>query len=81
MRREWRTVTVMQRNTHRGRRLAALLALLVMPVLLVIFAATATTERAETGGYSSLQDLDGKRIGVQTGTTFDAITKRRLPNV
>ena len=35
---------------------------------------------AETSGFSSLKELDGKRIGVQTGSTFDAITKQSLPN-
>ena len=32
------------------------------------------------GVYDSLQELDGKRIGVQTGTTAAAITLENLPN-
>ena len=56
----------------------ALIAALVVPVLLA--AATPTIARAETETFNSLQDLDGKRIGVQTGSTFDVITKNRLPN-
>ena len=32
-----------------------------------------------SGRYASLDELDGKRIGVQTGSTFDAIALARLP--
>lgn len=30
--------------------------------------------------YTSLQELDGKRIGVQTGSTYDQVTLDSLPN-
>ena len=35
---------------------------------------------AQEGEYASLQELDGKRIGVQTGTPFDKIVLDSLPN-
>ena len=35
---------------------------------------------AAGGTYASLEELDGKRIGVQTGTTAAAITLESLPN-
>lgn len=34
----------------------------------------------QTGVFTSLSQLDGKRIGVQTGTSFDAAVFERLPN-
>ena len=37
------------------------------------------TETAAAGAYISLSQLDGKRIGVQTGTTFDEIVLGALP--
>ena len=35
---------------------------------------------APVGGFTSLDELDGRRIGVQTGTTAADITLARLPN-
>ena len=49
---------------------------MVIPAMLLL----RTPALAESTSYSSLSDLDGKRIGVQTGTTFDDITKNALPN-
>lgn len=49
---------------------------MVVPVLLAV----CMPAFAEPTGYSSLQDLSDKRIGVQTGSTFDAITRKELPN-
>ncbi|MBO7675175.1 MAG: transporter substrate-binding domain-containing protein [Atopobiaceae bacterium] len=49
---------------------------MVVPVLLVVCAPAL----AESTGHSSLQELADKRIGVQTGSTFDAITRESLPN-
>jgi len=34
----------------------------------------------QAGVFTSLSQLDGKRIGVQTGTTFDEIVREALPN-
>ena len=31
-------------------------------------------------GYSAIKDLDGRQIGVQTGTSFDKAISERLPN-
>ncbi|MBQ6373744.1 MAG: transporter substrate-binding domain-containing protein [Clostridia bacterium] len=41
---------------------------------------TAAPQEAPAGGFTSLDQLDGRRIGVQTGTTGEEITLRRLPN-
>ena len=53
-----------------------LLAVMVIPALLAV----CVPALAESVGYSSLQELSDKRIGVQTGSTFDAITAERLPD-
>ncbi len=37
-------------------------------------------ELLATGKYRSLDELDGKKIGVQTGTNFDDMVLHRLPN-
>ena len=37
-------------------------------------------DAALAGGYNAIDELDGKRIGVQTGTTFDGIVQSALPN-
>ena len=37
-------------------------------------------EHGEGGAYKSLKELDGKRVGVQTGTSFDAMVTDKLPN-
>ena len=50
-------------------------------MLIATIFALCTPVLAESTQYTSLKELDGKRIGVQTGTTFDAITKESLPNV
>ncbi len=55
-----------------------LLAAIFVPIALAI--CLPALALAETPGFSSLKELDGKRIGVQTGSTFDAITKQSLPN-
>ena len=36
---------------------------------------------ATAGSFSAIKDLNGKRIGVQTGTTFDTIVLEVLPDV
>ena len=40
-----------------------------------------SAQNATTAAYSSMDQLDGKRIGVQTGTTAEEIVKERLPHV
>ena len=59
----------------------------IVCLVLIIFAmavpavlSPCTHALAEPEDDATLQMLDGKRIGVQTGTTFDAITKASLPN-
>ena len=39
----------------------------------------ASAANAPTSAYASLDELDGKRIGVQTGTSFDKAVSERLP--
>ncbi len=57
------------------------------PLVLVLFASlllvigVCRPARAESGEFTSLKELANKRIGVQTGSTFDAITLRSLPQV
>lgn len=58
------------------RRMRLLIAAILLPAVLVL-CAPALAEEVE---YSSIQDLADKRIGVQTGSTFDAITRESLPN-
>lgn len=36
-------------------------------------------DAAQSAGYASLKELDGKRIGVQTGTSFDKAVSEKLP--
>ena len=36
-------------------------------------------DAAPSAGYTSLKELDGKRIGVQTGTSFDKAVSEKLP--
>lgn len=65
-----------------GRRLKLLFVILAIPLALVLL--LPMPARAEKQGeqdtYATLQELDGKRIGVQTGSTFDAIVLKSLPN-
>ena len=35
---------------------------------------------ASAAGYTSLKELDGKQIGVQTGTSFDIAVSEQMPN-
>lgn len=44
-------------------------------------AGAAQTDQAPAGGFTALDQLDGKRIGVQTGTTAADIARGRLPNI
>lgn len=53
-------------------------------VAIMVRDTTAAVEEADSpvpGRYKSLDELNGKRIGVQTGGTFDAIVSARLPDV
>ena len=50
-----------------------------LPLLLLLWAGAAYAESADTA-ISCLSDLNGKRIGVTTGTTFDAIVLKALPD-
>lgn len=59
--------------TRRSRMLLA--GLVIIAALVASIPAMAQTEV-----YTSLQELNGKRIGVQTGTTFDAIVEKSLPD-
>ena len=49
--------------------------IVIMAALLLLLGAA----RAE-GGIVSLEQLNGRRIGVQTGTTFDEMVLQRLPD-
>lgn len=63
------------------KRREILLILLLMLIIIVCFPVWADEGSDDnTGGaITTAQDLNGKRIGVQTGTTFDAIVKEALP--
>ncbi len=43
-------------------------------------ASAASSSSAGSGVISATKDLDGRSIGVQTGSTFDSITLKSLPN-
>ncbi|MBP5744562.1 MAG: ABC transporter permease subunit [Oscillospiraceae bacterium] len=53
-------------------------------VLLLILCVLTGCGRADTGAgqgaYTSLEELAGKRIGVQMGTIFDRLTQERVPD-
>ena len=49
--------------------------------VLIVRADQGSTPAANFGVFTELSQLDGKRIGVQTGTTFDEIVQETLPNV
>lgn len=55
----------------------------LLSALLVLFSPAAGTAdapvQANNGVYSSLNDLNGKKIGVQTGTSFAEMVQKRLP--
>ena len=53
---------------------------IVLAVKSADLAAAGEAPEAPAGGYTSLDQLDGARIGVQTGTTAADITLARLPN-
>ncbi len=57
------------------RRILCALAALVL--FLPLLSAPA---RAEEGRYTSLEQLNGKTIGIQTGSIFDAVVKETLPD-
>ena len=40
-----------------------------------------STQSAATAVYTSVDQLNGKNIGSATGTTYDEIVRRRLPDV
>ena len=39
-----------------------------------------TASQGADGGFTALDELDGKRLGVQTGTTAEALARNRLPH-
>ena len=55
-----------------------------LAALLVLLAPAAgpaeASVSAEKGGYSRLEDLNGKKVGVQTGTSFADMVQKRLPD-
>ncbi|MCR5421725.1 MAG: transporter substrate-binding domain-containing protein [Lachnospiraceae bacterium] len=57
----------------------------IMTVFIMFFVfflfATSTRVSGFEGVYSSIDELEGKRIGVTQGTFFDVLTKERIPNV
>ena len=65
------------------RAAAILLALLLLAMTGAVRAETGTTGGGESGGgaITSIDQLRGKCVGCGTGTTFDEIVKRRLPDV
>ena len=65
-----------QENTPMKRIIALCLA-----VLLFLPAFAACADSAVPSGFTSLAQLNGKRIGIQTGTTFDEIVLKALPDV
>ncbi len=52
----------------------------VMAIILIMPLVLSLKVKAE-GVYKSLSELDGKRIGIQTGTQYDRIVTKSLPNV
>ena len=71
-----------------GKRFYGALAVVGLLFMMLSFAFGSFGESAAKaadsqghGQYKSLDELNGKRIGVQTGGTFDAIVSARLPEV
>ena len=50
------------------------------PAAFVLVVRSVKDQNAAAAAGASLDDLDGKRIGVQTGTNFDEMVQNRLPN-
>ena len=61
-----------------GKIRAKALCLLMAGLLFLAGAARAETP-APGGGYASVAELNGKTVGVQTGTSFDKVTAEKLP--
>ena len=59
------------------KRSVALLLLFAMMALLL--AGCGKTTAAAKDIYRSIEDLQGKRIGVQTGTVFDVVAREQIP--
>ena len=57
------------------RRIPGLILLAVFCLLLIVLPVT-----AKDSGYTSLSQLNGKRIGVQTGSIYDAVVSETLPD-
>jgi len=67
---------------HRFRRLmsVSLLVVLLLGVILTAATAYADGEEDDEPLYGSLQELAGKRIGVQMGTVFDETAQENIPD-
>lgn len=63
---------------RRNVRLTALCLCLMTVMLLACGCAGRTDSTAEEGVYTSLDELSGKRIGVQAGTILDGMARERI---
>ena len=66
-------------DLKRFRRLV-LCVLLLCAVLSAVRAETTETAKPGKNEITSLDDLDGADIGVQTGMICDVLTQQRIPN-
>ena len=66
------------------KRHASFPPVLLIPLVLVLFLALCALvsgiSKVEGDRYACVQDLDGKRIGIQIGTSFDEFSHTPLPN-
>ena len=65
-------------NPKYRRIILLLVFLLALSTCIPVWAESGSSDSTD-GMITAIQDLNGKRIGVQTGTTFDAIVKQSLP--
>ena len=67
----------MKQNTIAKKRAALLLTLLVITLLLTCILSTASAYAAE---YEKIADLNGKKIGVQTGCLYETHIADKCPD-
>lgn len=61
--------------------ITAILAILLMIVVCIPVWADTGSDDSTGGNIATVQDLNGRHVGVQTGTTFDEIVRGALPEV
>ena len=71
----------LERGVEAMKRKKQMIGLLLLTIIALLLCGCTPKQETVSGFYTSIEELEGKRVGVETGTIFDDYARKYIKNV